>query len=370
MCYSLKMIAKIIIAVVALGLVVSGAIFLLPQKFDFGDAPDPTYPSLLESNGARHKDVSRARLGDKVDKEKNSHQVDKDSPNTAIGPDDGFDIGTQLIRIHNNDWPGVLYLNVLVDWNQDGDWEDEQGNPEGIEWYVQNQVFDIPLGQTVEFVVPSPPPAMVFGFPKDGIEPWTRITLTDVSIENYVGRGKFDIGETEDYVWIPTIGGPPIEPPPPKPPTETQVPLPKPAPSEPVAPGEPPIVPRLEPPPGEQQVPTEILELELKSTSFPPGRVGVPYSRDDGSTDLQASGGVLPYRWSVASGTLPPGISIDPDITTADGASQAQLTGTPQFSGTYFFDVVVTDARNATARGSFSIVIEEAEVQREGEVIF
>ena len=30
------------------------------DMFDFGDAPDPAYPTKLASDGARHRDVSRA----------------------------------------------------------------------------------------------------------------------------------------------------------------------------------------------------------------------------------------------------------------------------------------------------------------------
>ena len=40
--------------------------------FDFGDAPDPNYPSLLESDGARHKNLTRAWLGKSVDGERNA----------------------------------------------------------------------------------------------------------------------------------------------------------------------------------------------------------------------------------------------------------------------------------------------------------
>ena len=39
------------------------------QMFDFGDAPDPLYPTNLKSGGARHKDITRAWLGRKVDAE-------------------------------------------------------------------------------------------------------------------------------------------------------------------------------------------------------------------------------------------------------------------------------------------------------------
>ena len=42
----------------------------------------------------------------------------------------------------NNDWEGPLYVNVLVDFNKDGDWTDED------EWRIQNLVVDVPMGET------------------------------------------------------------------------------------------------------------------------------------------------------------------------------------------------------------------------------
>jgi len=67
--------------------------------FDFGDAPDPTYPTLLASNGARHIIVPPMALGFSVDAELNG-QPDA----TATGDDnDG-----------NDDEDGVVFTTALV----------------------------------------------------------------------------------------------------------------------------------------------------------------------------------------------------------------------------------------------------------------
>jgi hypothetical protein len=54
-----------------------------------------------------------------------------------------------------------------------------------------------------------------------------------------------------------------------------------------------------------------------------------------------SSGGVPPYTFSVSSGTLPPGITLDPLSGT--------LSGTPGTAGSYPFSVAVKDTANAVA---------------------
>lgn len=53
------------------------------------------------------------------------------------------------------------------------------------------------------------------------------------------------------------------------------------------------------------------------------------------SASMQASGGLLPYTWSLANGSLPSGLSLDP----ATGA----VTGTPTVPGAFSFSLAVTD---------------------------
>jgi len=47
--------------------------------------------------------------------------------------------------------------------------------------------------------------------------------------------------------------------------------------------------------------------LVITTTTLPVGQVGVPYS-----ATLSATGGVTPYTWSVVSGSLPQGLTMDP----------------------------------------------------------
>ncbi len=64
------------------------------------------------------------------------------------------------------------------------------------------------------------------------------------------------------------------------------------------------------------------------------GSVGVPFS----SVPLGSSGGVPPYTFSVTSGSLPPGLSLN--------ASTGAVTGTPTAPGT--FTITITDAHGVS----------------------
>ena len=56
------------------------------------------------------------------------------------------------------------------------------------------------------------------------------------------------------------------------------------------------------------------------------------------SAALTASGGTLPYSWGIASGSLPPGLSLNP--------TSGAITGTPTNTGAYVFTVRVWDSSN------------------------
>ena len=74
------------------------------------------------------------------------------------------------------------------------------------------------------------------------------------------------------------------------------------------------------------------------------GQVGVAYS-----SALVASGGVAPYTFSIISGSLPPGLSLN--------SSTGAITGTPTTAGTYNFTAQVVDSQGNTATASCAIVV-------------
>ena len=63
---------------------------------------------------------------------------------------------------------------------------------------------------------------------------------------------------------------------------------------------------------------------------------------------LIASGGTLPYSWSIVSGSLPAGLSM---------AANGLIGGTPTAAGTSNFTVKVTDAQNGSVQKDLQIIV-------------
>lgn len=82
----------------------------------------------------------------------------------------------------------------------------------------------------------------------------------------------------------------------------------------------------------------------ITTSSLPAGQLGAAYQ-----ATLSASGGATPYSWSLASGSLPGGLSL----SSASGA----ISGMPSASGTSSFTVQVTDSGSKTAQQPLSIAI-------------
>jgi hypothetical protein len=108
-----------------------------------------------------------------------------------------------------------LWVNVWMDWNRDGDWDDTLDCPEGPapEWAVQNQfLFNLPVG-----INQITTPAILPWHPDNGREDiWMRITLSgqpwrggsNPGTKGNAGSGpraKYVIGETEDYHFTPDL---------------------------------------------------------------------------------------------------------------------------------------------------------------------
>ena len=83
--------------------------------------------------------------------------------------------------------------------------------------------------------------------------------------------------------------------------------------------------------------------LSVTTASLPNGTVGTAYS-----ATLAASGGTAPYTWTLATGSLPVGLTL---------SSSGAITGTPTASGTSNFTVQATDSANPAATASKGLSI-------------
>ena len=237
---------------------------VIPNKPDLGDAPDSTnnsgvamtaypsqgllpvivqasYPTVYSSGsgvgpyGPVHLNAQTvAFLGKKITRETeadtgsdedgvNNIRPSTDSPDRDQG-DDGV---VFPINMPNCGWTAIdytvtvtqqtadLWVNVWLDWNRDGDWDDtlecERGDVP--EWAVRNQfLFNLPAGLN-EITTPG----FLCWHPENGREDiWMRITLSEQpwtggsnpGVKGNAGSGpqsKYQIGETEDYRFTPNV---------------------------------------------------------------------------------------------------------------------------------------------------------------------
>jgi hypothetical protein len=110
-------------------------------RLDYGDAPDPSYPTLLAGTGARHRLGTNVYLGACVDAEADGRpSANADSDDTAAGSpvfgtcvgnddEDGVSFFTSVLRIGVTAKTRVVanaacHLSAWIDFNADGDWAD------------------------------------------------------------------------------------------------------------------------------------------------------------------------------------------------------------------------------------------------------
>ena len=236
----------------------------VPNKPDLGDAPDSTnnagaammaypsqgllpvvvqahYPTVYNDGsgtgpyGPVHINAqTKAFLGKKITRETeadtgtdedglNNIRPSADRPDMDQG-DDGviFPINMPSCRFTTIDYTvnviaanTDLWVNIWLDWNRDGDWDDVVDCPEGpaMEWAVQNQfLLNLPAGLNQITT-----PGFLSWHPEGGNqEIWMRITLSgqpyrggsNPGAKGNAGsgpEGKYEIGETEDYNFIPDV---------------------------------------------------------------------------------------------------------------------------------------------------------------------
>ncbi len=91
----------------------------------------------------------------------------------------------------------------------------------------------------------------------------------------------------------------------------------------------------------------QVCPLFVTTSTLPGGTVGTPYA----AQQLTATGGTNSYTWSLASGSLPAGLSL---------SSGGVISGTPTASGASAFVVSATDANGQSIPGNLSITVAAA----------
>ena len=158
---------------------------------DFGDAPDPAFPTLRASDGARHTVVPKVLLGKLIDAEfdgqPNATATGDDSNNLA--DEDGVVLGGGAMV--PGDWSTVQvtastngFLSAWVDFQADGSWATPG-----------DQIFTnlaLPAGtNTLNFYVPTSA--------AQANNVFARFRFSTSVITNFTGWAPD--GEVEDYAW-------------------------------------------------------------------------------------------------------------------------------------------------------------------------
>ena len=95
--------------------------------------------------------------------------------------------------------------------------------------------------------------------------------------------------------------------------------------------------------------PSVASSVAIITSSVPNGTVKTGYS-----AVIKASGGCTPYKWAIASGTLPAGVSAKVSSTT----TSLNLAGTPTTAATYSFGVKVTGCGGHVNQVSYKVAIQ------------
>src|SRR5271169_3062411 len=91
--------------------------------------------------------------------------------------------------------------------------------------------------------------------------------------------------------------------------------------------------------------------VAITTTSVANGTVKTAYS-----AVIKASGGCTPYKWTIASGALPAGVTAKVSSTT----TSLNLAGTPTTAATYSFTEKVTGCGGHVSQVSYKVVIQAA----------
>ena len=91
--------------------------------------------------------------------------------------------------------------------------------------------------------------------------------------------------------------------------------------------------------------------VAITTKKVPNGIVVTPYS-----AAVNASGGCTPYKWAIASGKLPTGVSAKVSSST----QSLNISGTPTAAGTYSFTAKVTGCGGTISEVSYKVTIQAA----------
>lgn len=90
-------------------------------------------------------------------------------------------------------------------------------------------------------------------------------------------------------------------------------------------------------------------DITISTTTLPNGTVGTAYS-----ALVKTNGGCTPFKWTIASGELPPGVNAKASSNTRS----LNLSGTPTAAASYSFAVKVAGCGGNVSEASYQLAIQ------------
>jgi hypothetical protein len=104
-------------------------------------------------------------------------------------------------------------------------------------------------------------------------------------------------------------------------------------------------------------LPSPTSAIDISTTSSLTGTAGQYMG-----ASFEANGGTTPYTWTITSGNLPPGISLQQcgEAGCPENANDIVISGAPTSSGTYGFTLTASDSSGKVGSQSFTFIISVA----------
>jgi len=206
---------------------------VIQSDLDFGDAPDGPYPTLLASNGARHVMFPGIQLGNLIDAEPDGQpdaQALGDDLDLIYPPANDDEDGVvftsaivqgQIATITVTTLSPALFLNVWIDYNQNGSWAETNEHifiDHLLPNFSNNLSFNVPAGTSPGQTYMRFRYSGALGLSYDGFAPDGEVEDYMVTIGPITGGTIMDPDPTGTFVqneismeWAPVRGtDPPI----------------------------------------------------------------------------------------------------------------------------------------------------------------
>jgi hypothetical protein len=126
----------------------------------------------------------------------------------AMTAGDTLQWGVDLDIYITNNTPDIVYVNVLIDWNQNGMWDYDPTTLVEGNLILEHCLVDFPVYPGYVGPLSGLVPPDLYSGPNNGYV-WARFSITEIPVSQFDnsvtiwdGSGEFLLGESEDYLFL------------------------------------------------------------------------------------------------------------------------------------------------------------------------